>query len=139
VLVPDEEVTNLWDQVYGIACSEFPNLAMKMPAKKGGNSNWIIFKGDLPSRITVDWKIKKGTIDLSFWKGAVHYPPIGLDLHTLGTGATRRLLGETTVIQMPAPRASEQWARVTDDTIREALTIARRLHEFYWNNRARFV
>ena len=69
MLVPAPEVTSLWQRIYQIANSEFPALGMKLPKEKGSNSSWVVFKADLPPRVTIDWKITKATVELSFWGG----------------------------------------------------------------------
>ena len=85
-LTPVAEIGELWLRIYAIASSKFPALQMKHPGEKGLGSHWVLFKADLPPRITIDWKIKQGTVDLSFWKGAPHYPNGNVDL----TGAATR-------------------------------------------------
>jgi len=74
MVIPAPQVTSMWQRIYEIARTEFPELGMKAPANKGENSWWVIFKGDLPPRITIDWKVKNGAVDLSFWNGARHMP-----------------------------------------------------------------
>jgi hypothetical protein len=74
MVVPAPEVTSMWHRIYEIARTEFPLLGMKTPTDKGSNSWWLIIKGNLPPRITIDWKVKNGFMDLSFWNGARHKP-----------------------------------------------------------------
>jgi hypothetical protein len=79
-LTPAPKVTNVWERIYNVALKEFPFLQMPAPSAKGSQSKWIIFKADLPPRITIDWKITKAVVDLSFWKGAVLTPVHAIDL-----------------------------------------------------------
>jgi len=70
IAIPAPEVTTMWRRIYEIARTEFPLLRMAVPSERGENSWWLIFKGDLPPGVTIDWKIKNGFVDLSFWKAA---------------------------------------------------------------------
>lgn len=131
-VVPNEEVGQLWQRIYRIADTEYPLLAMKSPGAKGSQSSWIIFKGDLPPKITVDWKVREGTVGLSFWKGAPYRPDHATDLSTLGTRARWRAAGTTVMIETDVPKPpSESWAAISDSDIRQALTSAIRLLEFF--------
>ncbi|MCK1624628.1 PD-(D/E)XK nuclease family protein [Bradyrhizobium sp. 160] len=56
MVIPAPNVTAMWQRIYEIARAEFPALGMKAPTDKGEQSWWVIFKGNLPPRITVDWK-----------------------------------------------------------------------------------
>jgi hypothetical protein len=127
-VIPAPEVTTMWQRVYEIARTEFQALRMKAPTDKGANSWWLIFKGDLPSRITIDWKVKNGVVDLSFWKGAKHKPtqsseaPFGASFATSGT---------TVMFRVPVEKPSKGWVELTDEQIRKSLKVAERLLEFY--------
>ena len=79
-LVPAPEVTELWQRIHRIADSEFPALAMRAPGEKGSGSVWVVFKADLPPKVTIDWKITGGTVDLSFWGSASVRPKPAMDL-----------------------------------------------------------
>lgn len=139
VLTPVVEVGNLWNRIYEIADREFPDLKMAVPSRKGSQSKWMIFKAKLPSRITIDWKITKATVDLSFWKGAVHRPIQSINLSPLPGGATLEQLGDTIAIRVPVMRPPAEWTEMTDDQIRAALTAALELLRFYENNSASFA
>ena len=138
-MVPVAEVGDLWGRIFEIASTEFPELKMTAPTQKGGQSKWIIFKAGLPSKITIDWKITKPSVELSFWPGAMHRPSDSMDLSGL-KGGRRGLNGRTAVIGLPAPRPpSEDWTKMPDDQVREALGMAQSLLQFYRENSNHFV
>jgi hypothetical protein len=116
VVIPAPEVTTMWQRIYEIALAEFQTLKMKAPTDKGKNSWWLIFKGDLPSRITIDWKVKNGVVDLSFWNGAKHRPtrsseaPLGASFMTSGT---------TVMFRSFVEKPSKGWVDLTDEQIRQ--------------------
>jgi hypothetical protein len=60
MIIPAPEATSMWQRIYEMARAEFPRLGMKPPNDKGSNSWWLVFKGNLPSLITIDWKVKNG-------------------------------------------------------------------------------
>ena len=91
----------------------------------------VIFKADLPARITIDWKIKNGVIDLSFWKGAVHAPSDAIDLSTLPAGSKVTKLGDTVAVRVPMESSQTNWVNLSDKEIRAGLTIAHQLLRFY--------
>jgi hypothetical protein len=128
MVIPAPEVTTMWQRVYEIARTEFPLLGMKAPTDKGENSWWLIFKGNLPSRITIDWKIRNGVVDLSFWSGAQHRPahssevPIGASLMTSGT---------TIMFRVPFEKPSRGWVDLSEEQIRNSLKVAESLLNFY--------
>ena len=130
-LTPAPEVTNVWERVYNIALKEFPSLQMPAPSAKGSQSKWIIFKADLPPRITIDWKITKVAVELSFWKGAVHTPLQSIDLSMLSPGASVAKAGETIAIRVPVSRPPASWIEMTDYQIRDGLSAAVELLMFY--------
>jgi len=109
ILTPSVEVTSMWERIFDLANNEFPLLRMKAPNSKGGQSWWVIFKADLPARITIDWKIKNGVIDLSFWKGAVHAPSDAIDLSTLPAGSKVTKLGDTVAVRVPMESSQTNW------------------------------
>jgi hypothetical protein len=139
ILTPAPEVTNVWQRIYTIATREFPALEMEVPSDKGSQSKWIIFKSDLPNRITIDWKITKATVDLSFWPGAVHKPLPSIDLSNLADGAELKDLGKTTAISIPVSSPPANWVDITDDQIRAGLAAANTLLEFYRAHRDFFA
>jgi hypothetical protein len=134
-LVPAAEVTSLWHRIHRIASTEFPALGMKRPKDKGSNSHWVIFKADLPAWITIDWKITKATVDLSFWKGAMHLPRTTIDLAPLrartSAGASLKLLGETQAISVPVSAPPSPFSDIDEAGIREGLRTALALYDFY--------
>lgn len=134
IMMPSEAVGELWRRIYGIAKVEFPELKMPVPSEKGGQSRWVIFKANLPAKITIDWKIPKAMVDLSFWKGARPRPKSDVNLLKLRPGATREMLGGTTVIRIPLTSACAEWITVSDDTIRDALSAAKELLDFFHCN-----
>lgn len=124
VVNPDEIVGEFWSRVYRIASEEFPDLRMKSPGDKGSHSSWLIFKGDLPARITIDWKVEKGTVGLSFWKGA-SVQPEAIDLGPLEGKATWRLAGTTRTIELRVAEPSgNKWTEMNDGDIRLSLAAA---------------
>jgi hypothetical protein len=135
-MVPVLEVGDLWDRVYQIAKVEFPELKMNPPGEKGAQSKWIIFKADLPPRVTIDWKITKATIDLSFWKGAKNTPTQSIDLSPLPSGATLGRLGDTTAISVPLSRPPSEWTQMANGEIRAGLGAAVQLLQYYRCNLA---
>ena len=138
MMVPVAQVGSLWDRIYRVAATEFPDLRMNPPSEKGGQSKWIIFKADLPAKITIDWKITKATVDLSFWPGAVHRPVQSINLSGL-PGAAVKLLGATTAISIPVSRPPADWTELTDDQVRHGLQVAADLLRFYRSNPTWFV
>jgi len=128
IVIPALKVTNMWQQIYEIARTEFPKLGMKKPTDKGENSWWLIFKGNLPSRVTVDWKVKNGIVDLSFWKGAQHKPTASSDVPA---GASFLISGTTTIFRLHVDKPSKDWAELTDEQIRSVLKAAEDLISFH--------
>jgi len=137
-LAPVPEVGNLWQRIFAIARREFPGLEMAEPSDKGSQSKWIIFKADLPSKITIDWKITKASVELSFWPNAIHRPGKTIDLSDL-VGARREMSGNTTIIRLAGPRPPNDWTKLSNQQIREALDAAQSLLLFYRKNVGRFV
>jgi hypothetical protein len=145
-LVPAPKVTELWQRIHRIADSEFPALAMRKPGEKGGGSVWVVFKADLPPKVTIDWKITAGTVDLSFWGSASVRPKPTMDLAGLSADvgnlvSIQRLgrAGDTIAIRAPVPIAPPNFVEINDDTIRQSLLTASTLHRFYRNNTNSFV
>ncbi|WP_441228226.1 hypothetical protein AB7813_14740 [Tardiphaga sp. 20_F10_N6_6] len=126
--IPAPEVTNLWQRVYRTATAEFPQLMMKKPDDKGSDSWWLIFKGDLPKFTTIDWKVKNGFVDLSYWRGATNRPT---ELSAAPTGARFLVIGTTTVFRVEVSKPPELWSTVSDEQIRESLGVAARLLDFH--------
>lgn len=145
-LVPAREVSALWERIYRIASSEFSVLAMRPPGEKGSQSAWVIFKGELPAKVTLDWQIKRGTVDLSFWRTATYRPKNTIDLGGLSAAIGRPTsihplgqTGEAVAIRIPVPKAPPNFVDINDDTIRQSLRAAALLHAFFKDNSARFV
>ncbi len=132
VLVPSEEVTEMWDRVYKIASSAYPDLRMPLPGKKGSGSIWILFKANLPPNISIDWKITKAVVDLSFWPSASQKPIAGINLTSLGASTDNA--GNTVVIRIPVSNPPVKWIDLTDGQIHEALAAASNLLRFYQSN-----
>ncbi|PDT73058.1 PD-(D/E)XK nuclease family protein [Bradyrhizobium sp. C9] len=128
IVIPAREVTTMWQRIYEIARTEFPLLQMKPPTDKGRNSWWVIFKGNLPSRITIDWKVKNGFLDLSFWNGARHRPTLS---SRKPPGASLVTSGTTTMFRVSVQKPSKDWVELTDEQIRSTLEIAQQLLNFY--------
>lgn len=143
VLIPAPEVTSFWHRIHRIASREFPALGMKQPNDKGSNSSWVIFKGALPLQVTIDWKITKATVDLSFWQGAARVPPSTMELSDLAAcGAGKpsiQTVGQTRMIRVPISPAPAEFVHMDDDTIREALRAALALHGFYQEREGSFA
>jgi hypothetical protein len=104
---------------------------MRHSNDKGSNSYWIIFKAGLPTRITIDWKITKGVVCLSFWRGAKPYPREIVDLSSLPPGSAMIASGTTKIIETPWQRTGDSWVELSDAHIRHALTLALGLLNFY--------
>jgi len=135
IVVPAPEVTNLWQRIYKIADAEFPELRMKPPSDKGSSSSWIIFKGPLPKRVSIDWKIEKGLIDLSFWSSEVA-PAVQVPLAGLPEGARWQAVGKkATAIRVPWNEPVREWASLDDGVIRSGLSLASQLLDFCLKNR----
>ena len=128
IIIPAPEVTTMWQRIYKIAAMEFPLLGMKAPTDKGQNSWWLVFKGNLPSRITIDWKIKNGVVDLSFWKGARHKPTPSSEMPP---GASFMTSGTTTMFRVIVEKPSKDWVELTDEQIRKSLKVADGLLNFF--------
>jgi hypothetical protein len=139
ILIPAENVTAFWNRVYQLACAEYPELKMKRPGKKGSYSHWLSFKGNLPSRIVIDWKANHSVVDLSFWEGAIHHPKPASDLLDLPEGTRQENVGNTRLIRISISTAPPNWSEMADDQIREALNAGRVLLKFYEENRSTFV
>lgn len=137
VLAPVEAVTDLWDRIYKMARSDFPELQMKVPGEKGSHSNWVIFKANLPPRITIDWKIGRATVELSFWRYVKNIPTT-INLSLLPQGTTTAKLGETTAIQVPLDPPPTNWTEISHAQIKSALEGARKLLQFYKENSSQF-
>ena len=137
-MAPVVEVGGFWQRIFEIASLEFPDLQMAAPSDKGSQSKWIIFKADLPAKITIDWKITKPSIELSFWPNAIHRPREDFILSGL-KGARREKVGRTTVIRLMGPRPPADWTQMPNEQIREALRAAEKLLLFYHNNSRQFV
>jgi hypothetical protein len=135
IVIPAPKVTSMWQQIYEIARTEFPMLGMKAPADKGENSSWLIFKGNLPSRITIDWKVKNGAVDLSFWNGAQHKPTPSSEVPP---GASFLISGTTAMFRVLVDKPSKDWVELTDEQIRKALKVAQDLLNFH-NARAQTI
>jgi hypothetical protein len=133
-LAPVAEIGALWRRIYQIARSKFPLLGMQAPGEKGAGSHWLLFKADLPPRITIDWKIKQATVDLSFWKGAVHRPRQGIDLSNIRGNASLMGLNDTTVIRLTVPGPPQAWTELSSEQIENALSAASELYMFYRDN-----
>ncbi|MGY2995072.1 hypothetical protein [Mesorhizobium sp. URHB0026] len=135
-----DDTTALWKRIYETASKEHPELAMKSPGSKGARSNWVIFKADLPPKITIDWKINKGTVDLSFWPGASAMPRDNMDLGSLAQATSRKpaivMLGATKVITVPISAPGPTFTQLDEQKIKEALEVASALYKFYCDNDA---
>ncbi|MET4320311.1 hypothetical protein [Bradyrhizobium sp. RT5a] len=128
IIIPAPKVTTMWQRIYEVARVEFPALGMKAPTEKGEQSWWVIFKGNLPPRITVDWKVKNGHVDLSFWKSAPHKPTASSEMPH---GASFVTSGTTTIFRCLVEKPSKKWAELTDSQIRTALAVAEDLINFH--------
>ena len=128
MIIPAPQVTGMWQRVFEIADAEFPLLRMKPPTAKGADSWWFVFKGDLPPRITIDWKVRRGTIDLSFWDGARHKPTQSTPIPD---GASIVKSGTTTMFRRSLDEPPERWIDLADRQIRDALNAASGMLEFY--------
>jgi len=128
MVIPSPEVATMWQRIYEIARTEFPLLGMKGPTDKGENSWWLIFKGNLPSRITIDWKIRNGVVDLSFWNNAGHKPSPSSEVPP---GASFMTSGTTTMFRVLVEKPSKDWIELTDEQIRKSLKVAEGLLNFY--------
>lgn len=135
-----DDMTTLWQRIYETARKEHPELAMKSPGSKGAGSTWVIFKADLPPKITIDWKITKGTVDLSFWPGASAMPRDDMDLGSLVQATSRKpsvvMLGATKVITVPISAPGPTSTQLDGQKIKEALEVASALYKFYCDNDA---
>ncbi|CDX58746.1 hypothetical protein MPL3365_30285 [Mesorhizobium plurifarium] len=133
------DMTTLWKRIYETASKEHPELAMKPPGSKGPGSTWVIFKADLPPKITIDWKIGKAAVDLSFWPGAPAMPSADLDLSALAQATSTKpsvqTLGMTKVITVPVSAPGPTPAQLGEQKVKEALQVASALYKFYCENR----
>jgi hypothetical protein len=136
ILAPVAEVGSFWRRVHAIASTEFPDLEMLAPSDKGRQSKWIIFKADLPPRITIDWKITSATVELSFWHGAIQQSIKSLPFPSLPVGSILSQKGTTEMIRIPLSTPPTDWIAMADNQIREALSASRRLLQFFRTNRA---
>lgn len=82
------------------------------------------FKADLPPRVTIDWKIIKAIVDLTFWSGAQFAPNKTLELSELAVP-----VGRSTAIRIALSAQPSEWVQIPDAAIREALSAANRLLE----------
>jgi hypothetical protein len=120
MIIPAPHVTGMWQRVFEIADKEFPMLRMKPPTAKGADS--------LPPNITIYWKVRRGTLDLSFWNGANHRPT---PLTPIPDGASIVKSGTTTMLRRQVDQPSERWVDLTNEEIRNALTAASAMLHFY--------
>ncbi|WP_027062509.1 hypothetical protein [Mesorhizobium loti] len=130
-IVASKVVASLWERVFDIASFEFPELRMKSPGDKGSNSSWIIFKANLPKRITIDWKVLRGTVGLSFWAGAGVRQTELTELAQIGNRAWWRTEGTSAMIEIDVGAPNENWTELSDDEVRKALLAASALLAFY--------
>ncbi|TGV61070.1 hypothetical protein EN784_01335 [bacterium M00.F.Ca.ET.141.01.1.1] len=134
-----DDMTTLWKRIYETASKEHPELAMKSPGPKGAGSNWVIFKADLPPKVTIDWKITKAKVDLSFWPGASAMPSAGMDLSALAQATLTKpsvlTLGATKVVTVPVSAPGSTPTQLASEKIQEALQVASELYKFYCENR----
>ena len=128
MIIPAPQVTGMWQRVFEIADKEFPSLKMKPPSAKGADSWWLVFKGDLPPKITIDWKVRSGALDLSFWNGAGHKPTSSTPIPD---GASIVKSGTTTMIRRSLDEPLERWVDLADGQIRDALNAACAMLRFY--------
>lgn len=128
MVIPAPKVTTMWERIYEIARTEFPALKMKAPTEKGEQSWWVIFKGTLPPRITVDWKVKNGFVDLSFWNGSPHKPTTSSEVPP---GASFVTSGTTTMFRSIVEKPSKDWVELADPQIRKALAVAEAMMNFH--------
>jgi len=128
IQMPVPEVTNMWKRIYNIASVEFSALAMGPPAEKGANSWWLIFKANLPPGITIDWKLKNGFVDLSFWDRASYKPTAS---SKTPPGANFLVSGKTTMFRAVIQKPPAQWVDLTDTEIRQALVKCSELLKFH--------
>ncbi len=138
ILTPAPQVSDFWTRVFQIARNEHPELEMLQPKEKGAQSKWIIFKPGLLNRVTIDWKITQGTVDLSFWPNALLHPITASMLSGFPQGAALGTAGRTVVIRMRVARPPQDWITMTDDQIREALAAASELLAAFRANKRHF-
>jgi hypothetical protein len=128
IIIPAPQVTTMWQRVFEIAEKEFPLLRMKPPTEKGADSWWLVFKGDLPPYITIDWKVRRGMLDLSFWSGARHKPTPS---SPVPAGASFMTSGTTTMFRQSLGEPPQKWVDLTEEQIRNALNAAYGMLNFY--------
>ena len=137
VPVPSDEVTQMWRRVYDIASTSYTDLKMKRPGEKGSDSIWISLKASLPPNITIDWKVTKSVVDLSFWPSALQKPVSGIDLTDLSASVDKS--GNTVLIRIAVSNPPLRWVELTDAQIHEALTAASNLLRFYQSTPTAFA
>lgn len=136
ILVPSDRVTELWRRIHSIAESCYSELQFEKPGTKGSSSSWVVFKAGLPTYVTIDWKITKGIVDLSFWKGASHRPLENMDLGELDASLTQS--GTTSLIRAAVSLPPSDWSDLSDAQIHDALLMAVRLLNFYRQHESSF-
>jgi hypothetical protein len=135
IIIPAPQVTVMWRRVFEVAERNFPLLKMKPPTEKTADFWWLLFKADLPPNITIDWKVRTGTIDLSFWSGARRKPTSS---SPIPAGASFMTSGSTRMFRRTLEKPPEQWVDLTDGQIRNALTAAYGMLEYYHSNAEAF-
>lgn len=130
-LTPSADVSALWQRIYLMATTHFPDLKMEVPTEKGSQSKWVVFKGDLPPRITIDWKITKATVELSFWKGAQARFINFAKQRPFQRNSKLVELGGTLAIQTAVIAPPSDWTSIPDDQINDALAKANDLLAFF--------
>lgn len=113
-------------EFYEFLTRRYPRLQMRKPGNKGSNSNWIVIKGvGFPKGVTLNYKLGKRTIDLSFFpmdvaELAERGPwPDDIEIQQIGMSAAL-------VMHTPEIRMSDSVAEQSD-AIGEVLSMADRL------------
>lgn len=105
----------------------YPRLQMREPGNKGGNSNWIVIKGvGFPKDVTLNYKLGKRTIDLSFFRmdieTLIERGPWPDDIFVQQLGMSAALVMDTPEVDI-AKSVFEQ-SDVIEDVLAKAVRLA---------------
>lgn len=137
---PNKEATSFRQGYWQIAHTEFPKLEMDEPTGVAGGNSWERFNpSNSPSDIQLVHKMDRGVVDLTFGGRAAeetifrnqYEPLLGPDMNIVETGKSLSVR----ISVMPLDWKGDPTEQ--SKTIREGLSAASRLHEWYRQTQSR--